>query len=1206
MYQEDEWLTALAEGDERAIWRKHWFPHNYEITAFEAYFDMWVLTGNATYIRAVKGGWKMLRESFIHIGGSIALNEGSHGTNLSEGLWYPPKSYYLEGAPTATFQNATTLGHKTGETCGSVFWIKLNQRFHHHFPSDEGYVAEIERSLLNIGIANQAPTVGDPLAGIRSFALLHGHKNYRQHISTCCEGQGTRLHGSLPEYLFSLIYAAAGAGEVDAAAAAAAGGGAAAVAGVSVDIYAPASIAFNVTSGRGALGQVTLTVSSSFPYANANGALPVAVRISIAPPSLAFQLALRIPGWVATPKLPILLNGDALSEAARGSYATFNRTWHNGDVLSLDLPMALRATEYIGVNQVNGTRRWAYEFGPTLLAARPTTPSAWDATIDCLRVRGVDASEPAAWLMRGGSEDEPMRFVPSAAAAQNDVDFIPYFAVADERMTVYPCYEERPSNTEVASTHRTASNWTGPELQLHRTSPGGFPALQLMGTRPFPPFWMNVNNQGREANLSAVEVQIVRARRAGLRLLSVVLSDGLDVPPVNQATQQIFDLVAQHHPNASLILRWYVKGCPAWRMIAQSTVSPNTTAGTSFSSPTNLWAASAAANLSVALSHLDSAYPGRIAGVQIEGLHTGEWFVAAADAAGTMIPDYTPEMEAEFCATEAGGGRCTLPSAEARSRATLGDRLLQWQRATQPSARSFRYHRFLSEQAAAAISALAAAVKRATCGRTLTLAFYGYLFALSDTRLTGSAHLSLSTLLRSPDLDIVASPYQYPAAVRRPSGRLTAHGPVDSATLHKKVWAVEDDSRTVLSNPGEFDRHVSDLAGTVRLLRRNLYTAMLQRAAIYWLDLKSYGWFGRADNSSMLTATDAIWSNASHVLSQWRALLTSATLQAELLPAPQVAIFVDEMSAAARPLYGKGGTSRSNAIAFERALLQYPWQDLMGIGTAVVAHTLSDLLHPSFDPSILKLAVLPNAFMIAPELRAAIQTKLQHGGRTVAWVYAPGIFGGGCRDGPCTPDLQAASQLVGMPLRMNSTVAVPLETTFAPAPGLLPPSLAGSSYGADLGEVAPWLSCDGADRATVLGHYGAAAGRKPSACMSHEASHTSVFIGAPRPPLALWRALALNAGVHLYTSESESADNGLAVRADAVTYGASALLYHAGASAGGAVQAGRRRQVTLPQKLAVKSEWGEDVCTSAQPCDSFSTPALQDGESVLYWLSSDR
>ena len=72
-------------------------------------------TPRCRYKAAVDGAWQMFRESFIHVGGSIALNEGSNGMNLSAGLWYPPKSFYLEGDPNESFQNASTVGHKTGE-----------------------------------------------------------------------------------------------------------------------------------------------------------------------------------------------------------------------------------------------------------------------------------------------------------------------------------------------------------------------------------------------------------------------------------------------------------------------------------------------------------------------------------------------------------------------------------------------------------------------------------------------------------------------------------------------------------------------------------------------------------------------------------------------------------------------------------------------------------------------------------------------------------------------------------------------------------------------------------------------------------------------------------------------------------------------------------------------------------------------------------
>lgn len=482
----------------------------------------------------------------------------------------------------------------------------------------------------------------------------------------------------------------------------------------------------------------------------------------------------------------------------------------------------------------------------------------------------------------------------------------------------------------------SACSWTGPSLKLVQTGPGGqFPALELRGPgagdapRLIPPFWMNLNNQG-SPDVAAIVEQITRARDAGVPLLSVQLSDGQNVPPVSRGTKQILSLIRQHHPTASVIVRWYTSeratAAGPWAMGLQNISDPSDAATSYISSPTAEWVASTVANLSASLPALDAAFPGMIAGVQIEGGESGEWNLPPADPAGRMVGDYSAGMRAAFCAAEArpgvpspvGGGGCALPTAAERDTATLGNAMLQWAGPANASARAFRYNRFVSQRTSAAVMALAAMVKNVTAGRSLTLSFGGYLFALSDTRLTGSGHLDLAALLTCPDLDLIASPYPYQARSREPAGRLTAHGPADSAALHGKAWAIEDDSRTALTDAGVWDRFVNDTAGTINLLRRNLYTAMLHRAAIYWLDLASRGWFGRADNASVAAITDAIWSNASHVLGQWRALLDAgsggggeASRLPALLPAAEVAVFVDEISAAARPLLGRGGTISS-------------------------------------------------------------------------------------------------------------------------------------------------------------------------------------------------------------------------------------------------------------------------------------------------------
>ena len=78
-----------------------------------------MLTGDDGYLAAMDGAWDLIRDYWVHVGGSIAINEG--GT-------YPPASYFL---------SPPRGGPPTGELCGSSFWIRFNQRFHRLRPDDE-------------------------------------------------------------------------------------------------------------------------------------------------------------------------------------------------------------------------------------------------------------------------------------------------------------------------------------------------------------------------------------------------------------------------------------------------------------------------------------------------------------------------------------------------------------------------------------------------------------------------------------------------------------------------------------------------------------------------------------------------------------------------------------------------------------------------------------------------------------------------------------------------------------------------------------------------------------------------------------------------------------------------------------------------------------------------------------------------------------
>ena len=170
-------MEQLAAREDRAIWQYPYDrPHCYLLTNVEAYMDLYRATGDTRYLNAVEGAWELYHDKWENPGGSISIIEF---------VVSPPKSYRLDA--------------ELEELCGNSFWAFLSQRFHLLDPENEKYVTEIEKSIYNVGLANQAGS-----QGFRYHALLAHRKEKPTRMNTCCEGQGTRLIGSLPEHIYSL------------------------------------------------------------------------------------------------------------------------------------------------------------------------------------------------------------------------------------------------------------------------------------------------------------------------------------------------------------------------------------------------------------------------------------------------------------------------------------------------------------------------------------------------------------------------------------------------------------------------------------------------------------------------------------------------------------------------------------------------------------------------------------------------------------------------------------------------------------------------------------------------------------------------------------------------------------------------------------------------------------------------------------------
>jgi hypothetical protein len=388
LYQEDWWLSQLAAEETDAIWARHWYPHNYEVTALEAYLDLYVLTGNQTYLRSVKGAWNMFRAFFIQPGGSMAINEAdafllSDGPDKGQPVWntsvrFPPGSYYLcAGATVPPVEGNEQPGEcnlNTGELCGSSFWLKLNQRFHRLEPDNETYVAEMERSIYNVGLAAQVASG----SAIRYFARLHGYKQPGYNIGTCCEGQGTRMFGQLPEYLYSHVEthepgikaALQSQEDEQRQSQQEAEQQRAGPDGVFIDIYSASVHRWHTSAGV----EVILTMETEWPYSE-----QATLRVSFpsgtataAATAARFTLSFRAPSWLANDTITLTTNSRGRRNGTtthRGSYVHMQREWSDGDSVFIPLPMALRAERYTGRSSVVGYGRHCFFYGPILLAA---------------------------------------------------------------------------------------------------------------------------------------------------------------------------------------------------------------------------------------------------------------------------------------------------------------------------------------------------------------------------------------------------------------------------------------------------------------------------------------------------------------------------------------------------------------------------------------------------------------------------------------------------------------------------------------------------------------------------------------------------------------------------------------------------------------------------------------------------------------------
>jgi hypothetical protein len=364
-FQESAWLRGLAQRDSRQVWQYPYNrPHCYLLLALQGYLEMYLITGDRLYHDAVLGSWELYRAHWQQAGGSISIIEFEED---------PPDSNFLR--------------QKLGELCGSSFWVFMSQGLQLLYPDEERYSAEIEKSIYNVGLANQ-----DGKNGFRYHTVLEGVKEDATHHNTCCEGQGTRLLGSLPEHIYLI-----------------------APDGLYVNLYEPSTIRWQ-QNGR----PIELTLETRFPFERA-----VRCTVKAVTPTEA-NIRIRVPSW-ATREMAVSINGKPEATGQPGTYLPIQRHWSHGDTIEFALPAAIRVKRYNGADQIAGKTRYSVEYGPILLAA--VGSSNVDLTVDS----GHDAQHLADHLepIPGSPLHFNVRLNPGKM-------FMPYWQVAKEEFTCYP------------------------------------------------------------------------------------------------------------------------------------------------------------------------------------------------------------------------------------------------------------------------------------------------------------------------------------------------------------------------------------------------------------------------------------------------------------------------------------------------------------------------------------------------------------------------------------------------------------------------------------------------------------------------------------------------------------------------------------------------------------------------------------------------
>ncbi len=434
------------------------------------------------------------------------------------------------------------------------------------------------------------------------------------------------------------------------------------------------------------------------------------------------------------------------------------------------------------------------------------------------------------------------------------------------------------------------------------------------------------------------------------------------------------------------------------------------------------------------------------------------------------------------------------------------------------------YFQCFSEAMIDTFAAWGKAVKDASGGRLLAGCYYGYTLGHLYTNVPGFAgHTAVARACRTPYLDYFVAPPDYDAH-RRAGGDVRVWNIIDSLRLHNKIFLYEYDNRSFLAEmmPKTFSQRES-----VSVFRRDFAAALTHNTAFWWLD---FGDGQRGARSLEWFCDPALADLAGHTKRVYDYALTLP----DRSPSSQIAVFYHGETHTGQEIHPP--TIPLN-VSIGRLTL---FDGVQRIGAPADLYNLADipLLAKSGRLNQYRMCLFLNPFYVTAAERQSLDL-CKGGGRTLVWLYAPGLAQAGQALSP-----ERVSAVTGIPgIRWRKEGAEPtcrltaaghpllagLPAGFELAPRPMPPGDLWARFG---NTIAPLLYVDpkaAGPETKVLGSWVLDAKVRPEMgafCVREfqqagKRQWASVYSAVPYLTPALMRAIARFAGVHVYRDSDD-------------------------------------------------------------------------------------